>query len=68
MKQELAEPVWKVASSWRGVCSRQGALPRLTREVLGDCRALRLSAAGQYRLPGSFGYLDVGNHKENLVV
>lgn len=27
-----------------------------------------LGAASQYRLSGSFGYLDIGNHKANLVV
>lgn len=27
-----------------------------------------LGAAGQYRLSASFGYLDIGNHKENLRV
>lgn len=27
-----------------------------------------LGAAGQYGLLGSFNYLDIGNHKENLVI
>jgi len=27
-----------------------------------------LGAAGQYRLSGSFGYLDIGNNKDNMVV
>ena len=71
MKQELAESVWKIGvSSLRGVCSRQRALetPRLTREALGTAGSSGLGAAGQHRLSGSFGYLDIGNHKENLVL
>lgn len=71
MKRELAESMWKMGvSSWRELCPIQRALEslRLSREALRDCRSLRLRCCWTVYDFGIFNYLDIGNHKENLVI